>query len=205
MSFFATHTKKKNIVLLLGHPAGAGTLTAEFALLYEVAAKKAGHTVRRLNIHEMRFDPVLHQGYRAIQQLEPDLLEFQAVVRACDHLVIFYPNWWGSMPALLKGLFDRAWLPGFAFKYYKTGVRGHLHLWEKMLAGKTARVVVLSGVHPWLLLLSMGSYTKTISKSILSFAGIRARVTRLGPSERAPEWKKNEWRRHIIHLAKRGE
>ena len=109
------------IFILLGHTDPA-TLSGAFADSYEKAAREAGHDIRRQNIGEMRFDPILHAGYKAIQELEPDLKAFQDNVRWAEHLVIVYPTWWSSMPALLKGLFDRAWLPHFAFIFADHGL-----------------------------------------------------------------------------------
>src|SRR6478609_2641493 len=136
MSFFRDREKKK-ITLLLGHPDTSGTICGELALLYESAAKKAGHEVRRFNLGELRFDPILHKGYKVIQNLEPDLTALQDSIRWADHFVIIYPTWWCSMPALLKGLFDRIWLPAFAFNMRKHK-DGTLALgWRKRLKGKT--------------------------------------------------------------------
>ena len=100
--------KTKRIFLLLGHPDASGMCGA-FADAYEASAQEAGHEVIRMNIGEMQFDPILHKGYRAIQELEPDLKRFQEAVQAADHFVVVYPVWWVGMPAILKGLFDRAW------------------------------------------------------------------------------------------------
>ncbi len=205
MKFFSDNHPKK-VLLLLGHPdSSAETLSSQLLLLYETAARKAGHEIKRFNLGEMKFDPVLHRGYRAVQPLEPDLKAFQEAVNWCDHLVIMYPNWWSSMPALLKGLFDRCWLPGFAFKYYKEGVRARIHLWKKMEKGKTARVFVLSGSHPTLLWLFVGDYTNEIQRGVLWFVGFKVRITRWGPAEDAPEWQKNIWRRRVIRLGTHGE
>ena len=204
MYFFADHSKK-NIVLLLGHPDTSQTLSGEFALLYEASAKKAGHTVQRFNIGEMNFDPILHKGYKVIQQYEPDLVKLQTAIKSCDHFVVIYPNWWCTMPALLKGLFDRMWMPGFAFHMLKDA-QGHQKLgWQRLLKGKTARVIVLSGTHPFAIRFLFGDYTNEIGRGILWFAGFKTKVTRLGPSEHAPEWKLNEWRRRIIRLGMMGE
>lgn len=53
---------------------------------------------------EMDFDLSLSGGYKGDQALEPDLQEAQKLIAWADHLVFVYPNWWGGMPALLKGL-----------------------------------------------------------------------------------------------------
>ena len=203
MSFF-TARKTKKIVILVGHPDAGQTRSGELATLYEATARKAGHEVKRFNLGEMHFDPILHHGYKTIQELEPDLKALQDALRWCDHFFIVYPNWWSTMPALLKGLFDRMWLPGFCFHYYKDW-RSHFHLWQKLMKGKTARVIVLSGSHPTILWLFIGDYTNEIYRGVLWYAGFKTKVTRLGPSEKAPEWKWNEWRRYVARLGKLGE
>jgi NAD(P)H dehydrogenase (quinone) len=194
MKFFTDNTPKK-ITVLIGHPDSGQTLTNELGLLYATAAKEAGHEV----------NPILHKGYRVIQDLEPDLKNVQEAITWCDHFVVVYPNWWSTMPALLKGMFDRMWLPAFAFGYYKEGWRAHLHLWKPMMKKKTARAIVLSGTQPFFIWLLFGDYTNEIKRGILWFAGFHVKVSRFGPSELAPEWKKNEWRRKVIHWAKHAE
>ncbi len=191
--------------MLLGHPNPGSTLSSELALIYESAAKAAGHEVRRFNLAELKFDPILHLGYTAIQELEPDLKTLQEAIKWADHFVIVYPNWWQTMPALLKGLFDRMWLPGFAFNMRKNSLGKQTIGWIKRMKGKSARVLVLSGSHPWLIWLFFGDYTNEIKMGILWFAGFKTKVTRMGPTDQAPEWKKNEWRRTAAFLGKLGE
>jgi NAD(P)H dehydrogenase (quinone) len=204
MHFFSD-TRKKKITILLGHPDTSQTLSGEFALLYESAAKKAGHEVKRFNLGEMNFDPILHKGYKVIQQYEPDLVKLQDAIRWCDHFVVIYPNWWCTMPALLKGLFDRMWMPGFAFHMLKNAQGKQKLGWQRLLKGKTSRVIVLSGTHPFLIYFFFGDYTNEIKRGILWFAGFSVKLSRFGPSEHAPEWKLNEWRRKIARLGKLGE
>lgn len=203
--FFRNHLPKK-IVILLGHPDTSGeTLSHNLAIIYEAAAKKAGHEVKFFTLADMQFDPILHKGYRSIQDLEPDLKTFQEALKWCDHFVLIYPNWWSTMPALLKGLFDRMWLPGFAFGYYKGGMMGHLNLWKRYMKHKTARVFVLSATHPLLIWLFIGDYTNEIKKGVLWFVGFRVNVDRFGPSEKVPEWLKNRWRHRVARLGRLGQ
>ncbi|MEK7612955.1 MAG: NAD(P)H-dependent oxidoreductase [Patescibacteria group bacterium] len=206
MSFFRDRTKKK-IVILLGHPnSNQGEIfSAELATLYETAAKQAGHEVKRFNLADLTFDPILHRGYVAIQELEPDLKTVQEAIKWCDHFVVIYPNWWCTMPALLKGFFDRAWLPGFCFNMRKNKQGKQTIGWIKRMKGKTSRVIVLSGSHPLLLFLFFGDYTNEIKMGILWFAGFKVKVTRFGPTDQAPEWLKNSWRRKTTRLGRLGE
>jgi NAD(P)H dehydrogenase (quinone) len=166
-------SKKQKIFILLGHPDN-DSFNCTLADEYQRGAEEAGHDVRRMNLCDMSFDPVLHHGYRSIQELEPDLKAFQENVNWCGHFVIFYPTWWSAMPALLKGIFDRAWLPGFAYKF--TGD----FTWKKLQKGKTARVVVTSDNIPFAQYILFGNTTNEISRAILGFAGFSVRVKRFG-------------------------
>ncbi len=205
MSFFKDHPTHHKILLLLGHPDSGQTHCGELALLYETSAKAAGHEVKRFNLGDMRFDPTLHQGYKVIQDLEPDLKTFHDALKWCDHFVLIYPNWWSTMPAPLKGLFDRAWLPGICFHVRRHTDGTQKMLWDKLMKGKTARVIVLSGSHPFLIWLFIGDYTNEIARGILWYAGFKVRLARFGPSEKAPEWKWNDWRRKVTRWGRLGE
>jgi len=189
----------KKIFILLGHP-DAGTLSGEIASAYEEAAKAAGHEVRRMNIGELQFDPILHKGYREIQELEPDLKQVQENIRWCEHLVFVYPVWWSATPALVKGMFDRMWLPGFAFKFHK----GRLG-WEKLLKGRTARVIALSKLHPWQIRLLFGDHTNEISHATFGFSGLKVRMTEIGHSETLSASEKAVWLRKVSALARAGK
>lgn len=186
------------IFILVGHTDTA-TLTGALASTYEQSARDAGHEVRRQNIGEMHFDPILHEGYKTIQELEPDLVDFQENVRWAEHIAIFYPTWWSGLPAALKGLFDRAWLPHFAFNFADHGLT-----WQKLLKGRTARVVTSSNTHPLILWWMYGHPTAHIEICLLRFAGIEAHSTVFGPSERASEAKKAKWFRRMEQLGKKG-
>lgn len=194
---------QKKIFLLLGHPDKVG-LCSEIADAYEQAARAAGHTIDRLNISEMQFDPILHQGYRARQELEPDLVRFQQLVTSCDHFVIVHPIWWVGMPALLKGLFDRAWLPGSAFRYIKMKSGKRTIFWHRMMKGKTARIIVTSGTQPLLVKFLPGNVLAQLKWGILWFAGFKTRTTWFGPAENVPERRKMRWIGKIASLGSRG-
>jgi len=190
----------KNIFVLLGNPdkeTFSGGLTDQ----YEEAAKEAGHEVRRMNIGEMEFDPILHMGYKKIQKLEKDLVKVQDNINWADHFVVVYPNWWCTMPAILKGMFDRMWLPGFAFNFDKKTKK-----LIKRLKGKSARVIIVSGTHsPLAAWFKFGDFTNEISRGILGFSGMDVSVSAFGPCESCGENDRDKWMRQVKNLALRGE
>ena len=193
----------RKIFLLLGHPDKVGMCGA-LADAYERGAKAAGHTIVRMNIGEMQFDPILHNGYRAIQQLEPDLLSFQKNVTESEHFVIVYPVWWVGMPAILKGLFDRAWLPGSAFRYIKTKDGKRTIFWHRLFKGKTARIIMTSGTAPWLVRFLPGNVNAQLKWGILWFAGFSVRTRWFGPAENVPDDRKAHWVSEVEELGRRG-
>ena len=164
---------KKKIFVFLGHPDN-DSLNCTLADEYQRGAEAAGHEVRRMNLGEMQFDPVLHHGYRVVQPLEADLVAWQNNIRWADHFVIFYPSWWSTMPARLKGVFDRAWMPGFAFHFTSE------FSWKKLMKGKTASMFVTSDTMPLIQRILFGDTTNELKRGILGFAGFSVRVRKYG-------------------------
>ena len=44
-----------------------------------------------------------------------ELKREQARLEKADFLIFVFPIWWGGVPAILKGWFDRVWIEGVAF------------------------------------------------------------------------------------------
>jgi putative NADPH-quinone reductase len=162
------------IYILLAHP-NKHSLNGAFADAYEKRAKELGHDVRRQNLGDMKFDPVLWEGYNAIQELEPDLKESQQHILWCEKWVIFYPIWWGSIPAIFKGFLDRTLYSGFAYKYHDTGP-----LWDKLLTGRCAHIfTTCDAPRFWIYFMYRNSDINTVKRATLNFCGIRpVKVTR---------------------------
>lgn len=197
---FRLGNRKKKIFILLGHP-DKDSLNCTLADEYQRGAEEAGLEVRRMNIGDMVFDPILHFGYRKVQELEPDLLAFQENVRWCEHFVIFYPSWWSTMPALLKGLIDRTWLPGFAFKFSHGG-----NLWQKLMKGRSASMIVTSDTVPLVQRIVFGDTTNELRKGILWFAGFSPiRVYKFGYLKHFGMWRRERMKRKVYDLGRRAK
>ena len=96
--------------------------------------ERAGHEVRVSDLYAKRFDPVPHpdnfiernntelfvlgQEQLHAQQrgtVSPDVREEQEVVSWAELIIFQFPLWWWSVPAILKGWFDRVMTNGFAY------------------------------------------------------------------------------------------
>jgi len=196
-----TRSGAERVCIIMGHPSHEATFVRALADSYEKGAREAGREVRRFNISELTFDPILHEGYRIIQQLEPDLILLQEAIRWSGHIVVLYPNWWCTMPALLKGLFDRMFLPGFAFRFYKDGRVG----WEKLLKGRSGRVIITSDSHPLVLRFLFGDYTNEVRRATLGFSGIHpVRLSVFGSLKTAHEVRRKHFIENAYRLGKLG-
>jgi putative NADPH-quinone reductase len=94
-----------------------------------------------------------------------------------DHVVILYPLWLGSMPALLKALLEQMLRPGFAFSTLTLGK------WPvKFLSGKSARIVVTMGMPaPMYRWYFRAHSLRSLQRNILKFVGFRSiRSTLIG-------------------------
>jgi putative NADPH-quinone reductase len=158
--------KSKKIFVFVGHPDNS-SLSSAMADKYAEGARSSGHEVRVTKLADLKFDPILHKGYKVIQAYEPDLVRFQEDVKWCNHYVTIYPIWWSDMPGLMKGFLDRVWMPGFAFNIRKGLIPG----WYRKLKGRSARVIVTSDQHPFLLWFLFGGNINNYVRGILRFSG----------------------------------
>lgn len=187
----------KRVAIIVGHPA-ADSWCGALADSYAAAARAGGHEVRMLYLAQLDFDPSLHAGYRQIQALEPDLLAAQATLAWAEHLVIAYPIWWGSVPALLKGFLDRILLPGFAFKY-----RPGKAFPEQLLRGRSAQLLVSMDTPPWYFrwVYRMPGIVQ-LKKTTLEFCGIApVKVAAFGPLIFSSPAQRASWLAKAARLA----
>lgn len=124
------------------------------------ALQAAGHTVQVSDLYAMGFEPVARASdftqRRFPQALQYDREQKHAVAHQafvpdiqaeidkllwCDLLVLQFPLWWFSVPAILKGWLDRVFVNGVAYG------AGH-RLETGGLKGRSAMLVVTTGCYP---------------------------------------------------------
>ena len=124
------------IAIFLAHPREDSFCRA-LADAYQDGAASAGAEVKLFWIDGFEFTPILHESSPRDQPLEPALREAQRLFTWADHLVFVFPTWWATMPALLKGFFDRALVPGYAFYVDERSPSGS----RPLLAQRSARLI----------------------------------------------------------------
>jgi putative NADPH-quinone reductase len=189
----------KNILIINGHP-NENSFCHSLAQTYFKGAISQGNQVVLLNLNELKFNLNLTNGYSKSTDLEPDLVLAQEKIKWAQHIVIIHPVWWGSVPALLKGFFDRTLLPGFAFKY-----RENSPLWDKLLSRKTGRIIYTADTPIWLYhYFFKAPSVNQVKKRTLQFCGINpVEVTAIAPIRKSSSEFKNKWLEKIMLLGEK--
>ncbi|MFJ4175506.1 NAD(P)H-dependent oxidoreductase [Microbacterium sp. NPDC089696] len=165
-------------LILDGHP-DARSLTAELARRYAAAHGDA----RVLAVRDLAFDPSLRFGYRERMELEPDLADAKRTLREASSVTVATPLWWGSVPAVLKGFFDRALLPQQEYRYTRLGLP------EGLLPARRGRLLLLADT-PWYAVPFTGLPAQTqVARNTLRLCGVRSVRTHrmLGVKTAGPE------------------
>ena len=188
----------KKTFIINGHPDKESFCFA-LAESYKKGADSAGADCKLVHLIDLEFNPILTFGYRKISELEPDLVKMQQEILAADHLVLVYPNWWATFPALLKGFLDRVLVPGFAFKY-----REDSPFWDKLLAGKTARMIVTMDTPKWYyFLMNKNAGYNAMRIGVLEFCGIKpVKITSFAQVKSSDEAKRKKWLAEVEELGK---
>lgn len=157
------------IVIIQGHPDISGAhLCHALADAYAQGARSAGHEVARLDAAAPEF-PWLHRFEDFYGGTVPAVLRpAQEAIGAADHLMVIYPLWLGTMPAILKAFFEQVMRPGFAFA---ADAKGGFP--AKLLNGKSARIVITMGMPTLFYRLYFRAHSlKSLERNILGFCGI---------------------------------
>jgi putative NADPH-quinone reductase len=179
----------KKILVILGQPQRQ-SFGAALAQAYAEGARASGAEVKELYLGDLKFDPAGAMNRSSPPELESDLVKAQDAIKWAEHLVFVYPIWWGTIPALLKGFIERVFLPGFAVNF-----RDNSPLWDKLLIGRSARLIVTLNTPSWIYRWVYGRPGhNTMKKTILEFCGVKpVRITEVGPVKNSTDARRQKW------------
>ncbi len=188
--------RPQKVLIIQGNP-DPDSLCQALAEAYKNGAQKTNAEVRQIDVRQIEFDPNLPFGYKRDLDLEPGLVDAQQSIAWADHLVFVYPTWWGTMPALLKGFVDKVFTPGFAIRHRKGSL-----LYDRLLKGKTARLIVTMDSPPWYFRLITGQPGhRAMKQATLHFCGVKpVKITSLGPVMGSKKAKRVGWLHRVQQL-----
>lgn len=181
----------RRILIIDGHPDDRPERYVHaLAEAYREGARAAGHEVRHIKVGELDF-PLLRTS-EDFQSGAPSAVigKCQQDIAWAQHVVILYPLWLGSMPALLKGFLEQVLRPDFAF----AEARGKGSP-KKLLGGRSARVVVTMGMPSLFYRWYFRAHSlKSLERNILAFCGIKpVRASLVGTVEGMDPARRAVW------------
>ena len=178
------------VAIVQGHPdPGQGHLCHALADAYADGATAAGYPVARIEPARLDFPLLRTQQDFETGPLPAMLIPARDAIVSARHLVIVFPLWHGTMPALLKAFLEQVMRPGIAMEYPKQGFpRG-------LLVGRSARIIVTMGmpalIYRWYF---RAHGVRGLERSILRFAGMKpVRETLLGGVGAADQARRQHW------------
>jgi NAD(P)H dehydrogenase (quinone) len=149
------------VLVVYAHPLQSSFVSAiHDPILRKLIAQ--GHQVDDLDLYAEGFQPVLTAGEREVHyQAGSNLTGVEFYVerlRSAEALILCFPTWWYGVPAILKGWFDRIWLPGVAFHNPPGG--GSIR--RGLIGLKSLTVVTTYNAPWWFIRLYMGEPGKKV-------------------------------------------
>jgi putative NADPH-quinone reductase len=164
------------VLVVYCHPVEASYGAALHAAVLD-GLSSADHEITDVDLYRENFDPVLKREerlkYNDTTSKSEDVRRYTEQLSSADGLVLVYPSWWYGLPAMLKGYFDRVWLPGVAFDLLSHGRIGTARLC------RLNRIVVVTtyGSPWWLIRLYLADPTrKFVNRGLRRICGGHCRI-----------------------------
>ncbi|WP_072805021.1 NAD(P)H-dependent oxidoreductase [Rhodococcoides yunnanense] len=129
--------------LVVASHSDSNSLTHHIARATVDALRAAGGTVEFADLAAEQFDPRFSEGdlhlYRGSGRTPNEVVAEQNRIDRAEHLILVFPVYWWSFPALLKGWIDRVFVNGWAYHYTPGGA------FEKKLGRLTVHLVPVAG------------------------------------------------------------
>lgn len=115
-----------NTLIVFNHPYG-GSFCGAILAAVERGLKTGGHKCRVINLDQDDFDPVMRSkdllafvgagraGADALDAIDDQVREYKEHLEWAEHLVMIFPVWWMTTPAMTKGFIDKVIFPAIAY------------------------------------------------------------------------------------------
>lgn len=188
------------ITIIQGHPdPQGGHYCHALAEAYQRGATASGHELRLIDVAQLDFPLLRSQAEYQSARIPAGLEAAQADLLWADHLLIVYPLWAGTMPALLKGFIEQILRPEIAAAADASG-GGR----SRPLRGKSARIIVTMGMPALFYRWYFGAHgLKNLERNILRFVGIKpVRATLVGMIDTIDQRKRERWLAKVEQLGR---
>lgn len=83
-----------------------------------------------IDLNKEKFNPVMTEEELALfskgECIDPMVEKYQKILKETSELILIFPIWWSSMPAIMKGFLDKVMLMNFAYRQKEIGIEGLL-------------------------------------------------------------------------------
>jgi putative NADPH-quinone reductase len=150
-------------LVLFAHPVETSFAAATHRAVVD-NLKAAGHDVDDCDLYAEGFNPVLSReerlNYHNIEICTKPVQGYVDRLRWAEALVLTFPVWNYGYPAILKGFFDRVFLPGVSFKL------ANGHTWPNLQNIRKLAAVVTYGGDRWRTLLMGDPPKKVVTRAV---------------------------------------
>jgi len=137
--------------------------------------RAAGHEVDDCDLYAEGFNPVLSReerlGYHEVPGNQLPLKPYVERLQWAEGIVFCFPTWCFGLPAMLKGYFDRLFMPGVAFD-----ISDPAHVKPMLTHIRRISAVVTYGRPRWMAWYMGDPPRKIVTRYMLRLTGRRARV-----------------------------
>ena len=164
------------VLVIYCHPVAESFAAAAHGIVLQTLAAR-GHEVVDVDLYAENFDPVMSRqerlDYQNTERNIRPVRKYDEQLATAEAIVLVYPAWWYGMPAMLKGYFDRVWLPGVAFDVTPDG----RVLTERLQRIRRIIVVTTYGGPWWMVRIALGDPArKVVSRAIRALCARGCRV-----------------------------
>ncbi|HKX40108.1 MAG TPA: NAD(P)H-dependent oxidoreductase [Burkholderiaceae bacterium] len=162
------------ILVVYSHPVETSFNAAMHAEVVR-RLQEAGHEVDDCDLYAEGFNPVLSReerlGYHTIPANRVPVQRYVERLEWAEALVFCFPTWCFGLPAMLKGFFDRVFVPGVAFD-----ISDPANVKPALTHIRRIAAVVTYGRPRWTALMMGDPPRKVITRYLRVLTGGRARV-----------------------------